>query len=285
MGLLLAVPDIWNPHDQNSSLGSPRPGLAAGSFRVLASSATPDGVDSGTGYSSLTVGGGGLSDTNQGRYKGSSFQPVGNGGGGSEPAGSVPSPQPPPGYDAPVPYFSRVPTPTGGASSNPMTGGYNNPQVISSVPLPNLLPTPLAAATSSTLTFGIPNATLFREPTLLAKPDTTSGSGLAMTITNPDVIQLVGDSGSVWTGTGLKNGSSPNNPGTNPLGQPTAPSLASPTSDSTWEHSLCVGLAAAGQAVRSFTLLLPPLPPFPPASPSGFTPTGFRRCREDRPPA
>ena len=221
VGLLLAVPDIWNPHDQNSSLGSPRPGLSAGSFRVLVSSATPDGVDAGTGYSTLTVGGGVVSSTATGRYKGASYQPLGSGSGGAEPPGTVPTGAPS-GYDAPVPPFSRVPTPVG-TSSNPMANGYNSPLTVTSVPTASV-PIP----TSSTLTFGIPNATLFREPTLLAKPDTTTGSGLSMTISNPDVTQLVGDSGNVWTGTGLKSSANPSNPGTNPLVQPSAPAIDQP---------------------------------------------------------
>ena len=102
-----------------------------------------------------------------------------------------------------------------------MTGsnfGYNNAEVISSLPYGSP-----AVATSSILSFSIPSAAFFREPTLLAKPDTTAGgTGLSMTISNPDVTQLSSTTGSVFTNGGLISTVA------NPLGLPSAPASTQP---------------------------------------------------------
>lgn len=51
LGVLLLVPELWNPHDANSSIGSPRPTA----FRLLYDAALPDSLGSAAGVSSVTV--------------------------------------------------------------------------------------------------------------------------------------------------------------------------------------------------------------------------------------
>ena len=179
---------------------------------MIATSATPDNVALGTGagYSPITVGGNVLSTGTYGRYKGSSCQLPGNNGGGAVfPTSVIPA----------APYFSRTLTTSSNLVGTPMTGGnggYINPQVISSLPYG----TPPSPATSSILSFSIPGSAFFREPTVLAKPDTTrGGTGLAMTITNPDVQQLSDGNGTAVFNSS-NGGITSTGYNTNPLGLP-----------------------------------------------------------------
>src|SRR5581483_6148860 len=134
---LMLMPEIWNPHSQTSSLGTPRPQ----DFRVILDSADPDAI----------VAGGPGSASTYNTIKVSSWKNTAQ-------IHSYTLNRPPP--------FTRGPDGTGAS----FTGGFaGNPRQFSDA--------------NSVLTFSVPDANVFREPTLLFKPGKPAGSVLAIDFT------------------------------------------------------------------------------------------------------
>jgi Tfp pilus assembly protein PilX len=197
LGIVMHMPTIWNPYDENSPMGNPSPEGAAvpsnvgsASFRLIADAISPDSLASTT-------------TTNPTGY--ATFGCYGSGGGSNS-------------------YTSSKYTGGNGViyTTGPgATGSLIQPTY--TLPGPNTAPT---YATNdpgnSQLTFIIPNANLFREPTVLARPNLPKGSNLQMV--DPKGItqyaQLENQNGKPCYQSGMGFLSD----GANPLDLPTAPS-------------------------------------------------------------
>lgn len=142
VSLVMLLPEIWNPHDQNSP--APAAGLRPGTFRIVADSADPDSVfqNNLAGYGNIFA---------EGRNS-------------REPGGDTYSSTK--AVAAPTlgqPVFSRA----RGGTGVEITGGYAGYQH------------PLTAQNTA-MTFSATTASLFREPTLLARSQIPAGSNLRM---------------------------------------------------------------------------------------------------------
>jgi len=174
---MFEIPEIWNPHDVNSSLGNPRPTQ----FRIVVDSVEPYNVGKTTVSYNL-IGAAGW-DTNAPGNPYSDANAVTTG--------------------AYVP-FSRQPNGAGPLISRGILAPNN---------YKGLAPTRSAANFSAqALTFTVPTpatgstSSLFREPTMLVRPNIPTGSQLKMTLlyNDADIQGIMNDSGAnVWTGNGL----------------------------------------------------------------------------------
>jgi hypothetical protein len=152
VGLIMQIPTIWNPHDANAPIGDPAPegaGLASSlgtpNFRLIADSAVdPDDISTSTATYTTFMGGGASTSP----YQATSF-----------------------GATAAQAAGSKYTTGPNGAGVS-ITPGLIPPQQTSSL-------SPLDPSNSQLL-FAVPNNALFREPTVLARPNLPTGSQLQM---------------------------------------------------------------------------------------------------------
>ncbi len=200
VGLIMAVPTLWNPHDENAPLGDPAPagpGLpsvvsSSSNFRLIADSIAPDYLTS-------------VSSPNTSAYT----QFYGNGSenqvastSGSAALALKTYTTGPNGSGVPiVPYIQNVTNPPTPAPANPLDPA------------------------NASLNFVVPNTMLFREPTVLAMPNYPQGSQLQMGPTISEFTQIQNSAGQIaYSATGgfLSDG-------LNPLNVPTYPSFPSAT--------------------------------------------------------
>ena len=144
VSMVMMLPEIWNPHDQNSPM--PSASLRPALFRIVADSAAPSNI-SATNFSAYNQFSAFGMDTIAGGNPHSDQKAVASGG--------------------TVPPFSRA---KGGIGAE-ITGSYKG------------FLHPLTPADTA-ITFQVPNATIFREPTLLARANVPAGSNLKIDQTN-----------------------------------------------------------------------------------------------------
>jgi len=159
--MLMLIPEIWNPHDQNA----PIPALHPTNFRIVADSIDPDDINASnySGYGQISAGG---QDTDATHNPVSTSIAISSG--------------------VNVPLFSQA---KGGAGTV-ITGGYAGY-------LHPLIPSDTA------MTFTIPNAGLFREPTLLARVNVPAGSNLKIDSSNWSTTAPDVDYKAIATSTGV----------------------------------------------------------------------------------
>ncbi|MEI6492326.1 MAG: hypothetical protein WCO94_07235, partial [Verrucomicrobiota bacterium] len=158
LGLVMQMPVIWNPHDINSSMGTPRPTF----FRAVMDSTTPDNVSDGGSatYNKVFAYATSSNIVRTGTYASGSNSPI----------GALASPE-----------YSYT-ADSGSPDSNP---GAGNLVYKDSTGFGSGLAAPIYAANSA-LTFEVPSGGtgLFREPTMLMRGGFPAGSNLQLSSTH-----------------------------------------------------------------------------------------------------
>jgi Tfp pilus assembly protein PilX len=221
VGLVMHVPTIWNPYDENSPMGAPGPAgtavpssIGSAQFRLIADGVYPDYLQTTPANPSNPVdagytwwGAGSASHT----YALSANNQVSSG----NATGAIAA--------ANTKIYTVGPNGTGGQITPSLTAG---------VPTTGAPFTQINAGNSQ-LTFLVPNTSLFREPTVLAQAGYPTGSNLAMA-PPLGIVQyntLLNSKGkNCWAGNGFLSD------GLNPLGVPTPPAAAQPYC------GICIGL-------------------------------------------
>ncbi len=216
VGLLMHIATVWNPHDENAPLGDPAPAgaglpstVASGAnFRLIADSVEPDGIQAAATATTAT----GYNYFNANAANNQAINSVTSANSSDYPSAVALSGT----------LYTTGPLHTGAQISPPMsvTAG----------------PTyPLDPANSS-LAFSVPNSTLFREPTPLARAGYPTGSLLSFGVAPLHITQnnAINNMNGTAAYLGL-NGFLSDSP--NPLYLPTAPPQASQG-----YVGICVGL-------------------------------------------
>jgi len=193
IGMIMHIPTIWNPYDENAPLGDPAPagpnlpGTPAGVFRMIADSTDPDDISTSyTNYPTFSGYGGDKGTLDDGQKFSTTYG---------------------------VPY-------TGGSHYTTGANGTGSPITPPLGQYPPSSGNPMTPANSELL-FQVPNATLFREPTILAMAGLPLGSNLQMGVAPVSEYTLIQNKNGAlaYTGTGGFLSDSPN-----PLNLPTPPS-------------------------------------------------------------
>jgi hypothetical protein len=211
IGLIMHIPTLWNPHDENAPLGAPGPegatlptGVTSPNFRLIADSTVPDQI-----FANATTTTAAYND-GYNLFWGSGGDNGNSGLEATNKTGSITSASIS-GTQAALSLYTTGPN-GAGSQITPGLGAANSPPLSSQA-------NPLTPSNSQ-LTFVVPNSTLFREPTVLAMPNVPSGSKLAMVSPASEFTLIQNSAGKVaYSSTGGFISDSGD-----PLNLPTAPS-------------------------------------------------------------